>query len=169
MWIGAKDLSERELEQIRQDHVDKEAFAVALIHWPRDPLQAALTVEPYNSHRALYIAQFWPDDLYVKAHLAKLLTSVDQLLPSKVQLVFKAMKIADDLHASPETKLKALRLITDMQQFTGPASGQALTSNQIGVALRVLEVPLAPSTDEWEKVATGQQDLLTTSYRVDDE
>lgn len=164
-WKGSSDLTELDLAEIQREKREKEAFAVASLHWPADAYQAALSVEPYNSQRCTFIAQFWPEDPYVLAHRAKLLTDVSQLLPTKVQIAYKAMEIVHDRFASADQKLKALRLVTDMQGWTGPGvHTQVVTNNQIGTANRVMEVPIAMDQNQWEALALKQQEALTTTY-----
>lgn len=164
-WVGCTDLTEDEIVEIQKEKKDKENFAVAWLHWPTDSYQAALSVEPYNSQRAIFIAQTWIEDPYVLAHRAKLLTDVSQLLPTKVQIAYRAMEIAHDKFASADQKLKALRLITDMQGWTGPGvHTQVVTNNQIGSVNRVMEVPMLMDQNQWEAMAVEQQEALTTTY-----
>ena len=164
-WKGSLDLTELDLLEIQKEKREKEAFAVAWLHWPTDSYQAALSIEPYDSERAIFIAQAWIVDPYVLAHRAKLLTDISQLLPTKVQVAHKAMEIVHDKFSSADQKLKALRLVSDMQGWTGPGvHTQVVTNNQIGTVNRVMEVPASMNQNEWEAIAVKQQEALTTTY-----
>lgn len=167
MWVGCDGLSQQELEYIQIEKQRKEAFAVALLHNPTDPLNAARAVEPYDSHRAFEISIKWPNDPYVQAHQSKLLTDVTQLLPSKVQLSHIAMKIAQDPYSSADSKLKAVRYVSDLQGWTGNSASihaSISASNTVSSTNRVMEVPFTVTLDAWEEGAIKQQEILTTTY-----
>lgn len=166
MWIGLSDLTEHDLVELEKQNKEKEAFAIALIHYPSDALQAALAVSPYNSDKALWIAQFWVNDPYVQAHKAKLLIDSSQLLPTKARLAAIAMKIADDTYAAPKDRLAAVRLCSDLQGWTGAGSKDIEINKNQSVTNKVMEIPMASSFQTWEAIAEKQQSSLTTTYSV---
>jgi hypothetical protein len=170
MWQGSEQYTEIDLQEMEKEKRDKEAFAVALIHWPKDPLKAALSVEPHNSGRAVWLAHAWIADPYVVSHQAKLLTDVSQLLPTKVQLTHEAMKVVHDEYATWDVKLKALRFCSDIQGWTGPGSNsQSVTNAQVGSTNKVMHVPMTVDKNTWEAIAEKQQGTLTTSYQYVEE
>lgn len=164
MWVGVDSLSDTEIQEIQKEQKLKEAFAVALLQWPTEPIKAAIAVEPYNSGRAEWLAAYWVNDPYVKAHQAKMLLDPTQLLPSKVHLSSIAMSIAQDKFQSTTDRLKALRYCSDLQGFTGNAVNNVILNAGQSSTNKVMEVPRVESVDSWESAAKRQQTDLTTAY-----
>lgn len=167
MWVGASDLSEEQLRAIQEETRLKEAFAVAYLHWPNDPLEAARTIEPYNNNRAMWIAQEWVNDPYVKAHQKRLVTDMNSLLPTRERLVLEAMKVVNDPYASHSDKHKSIKLCAEIQGFVGTGSNNGVVVNTgASVTNKVMEVPMTLPADQWETFAEKQQKDLTTEYAV---
>lgn len=169
MWVGASDMNEEQLKEMQEELRQKEAFAVAYMHWPNDPVEAARTIEPYNMNRAAWLAQMWANDPYVKAYQQRLVTDMNSLLPTRARLVMEAMKVVNDPYASAADKHKSLKFCAEIQGFIGQGVNIGVAVNTAASTTnKVMEVPMTQDVDSWETMAERQQATITSTYTVVD-
>ena len=149
----------------------KKLFAESLMRHPKDPFKAALEVFPDNTQKALWAANYWPNDAEVISFKNRIKESSDEFsfLPSKAELAHdiwmrmhgegyvagKVISIGADDYA------KLAKLYADVRGFIEKPQ---TTINTNVVAPKVIEVPVYNNADKWEKDAAKQQtDLLNDS------
>ena len=102
----------------------KTAFAVELLKSPADPFRAALAVFASNTNRALWIANHWPQDGFVKEEMRRLKEEEGELsfLPSKADLARSLWERAHSERTSNDDFTKMTRLYAEIMDFVPKVS-----------------------------------------------
>lgn len=148
------------------DNADlKAAFALQLLLTHGNAQAAAHVVSPRNIGYALFIAEYWRDDLYVLDCKRKLVEEHGEafFLPSKYDIAHKIAKAADQALHSDE-KLKALKLYAELMGFISKPeiSVQSTTNIQQN---RVMVLRDHGTDAEWEQQVVAQQRKLIADAR----
>lgn len=102
----------------------KTAFAVELLKSPADPFRAALAVFASNTNRALWVANHWPNDSFVKEEMQRLKEESGELsfLPSKADLARSLWERAHSERTSNDDFTKMARLYAEIMDFVPKVS-----------------------------------------------
>lgn len=126
----------------------KTAFAVELLKTPADPFRAALAVFASNTNRALWVANHWPNDSFVKEEMQRLKEESGELsfLPSKADLARSLWERAHSERTSNDDFTKMARLYAEIMDFVPKVPKVALTDKD-GKGPATVQVVATP-TDE---------------------
>ena len=112
-------LPQQQQAQPADDAEQKTAFAIELLKSPADPFRAALAVFASNTNRALWVANHWPNDGFVKEEMQRLKEESGELsfLPSKADLARSLWERAHSERTSNDDFTKIARLYAEIMDF----------------------------------------------------
>lgn len=145
------------------DLEEKTAFAAQLLKTPTEPFKAALLVFPFDTGRALRIANEWPNDPDVLAAIAQLNEDYGELafLPTKADVCREIWSTALQERIPVEDKTKLLKLYAEVRGFVEKPN-QSVNVNVNDN--KVMVIRDQGTNEEWENKAAKQQaGLLSVS------
>lgn len=117
-------LPQQQQAQPADEAEHKTAFAVELLKTPADPFRAALAVFASNTNRALWVANHWPNDSFVKEEMQRLRDENGELsfLPNKADLARSLWERAHSERTSNDDFTKMARLYAEIMDFVPKVS-----------------------------------------------
>lgn len=131
------------MDQIELDNLQrlKKAFAAELIKSPREPFRAAARI--FSNPRTAYDCSLhWPNDPEVMRYKRELINDIkgpDALLPTRFELAYKMLNMAEEVNEfgmytlEGRDRISAIKLTAELLQYLGKAAEEAIQHNNYGV------------------------------------